>query len=103
MATLASWPTELPARKPFDAAEDRPMAKHRSSRWRHLRDSIAIDPGHFAAGSAVIDTLGLLAFEAEKLAVRRQSERLGAAGAPETASAQPRTGNAPCIGCGDIE
>jgi hypothetical protein len=31
----------------------------------------------------VIDTLGLLAFEAEKLAVRRQSERLGAAGAGE--------------------
>jgi GAF domain-containing protein len=51
------------------------MAEHRTSRWRRLRDSIAIDPGHFAAGSAVIDTLGLLAFEAEKLAVRRQSER----------------------------
>jgi hypothetical protein len=51
----------------------------------------------------VIDTLGLLAFEAEKLAVRRQSERLGAAGAGETASVQPRPWHAPCIRCGDIE
>jgi hypothetical protein len=51
------------------------MAEHRTSRWRRLRDSIAIDSGHFAAGSALIDTLGLLAFEAEKLAVRRQPER----------------------------
>jgi hypothetical protein len=48
------------------------MAKPRSSRWRRLRDSIAIDPAHFAAGSAVIDTLALLALEAEKLAVVRQ-------------------------------
>jgi hypothetical protein len=103
MATPASWPTELPARKPFDAAEDRPMAKHRSSRWKRLRDSIAIDPAHVAAGSAVIDTLGLLALEAEKWAVLRQSERLGAAGAGQTPSVQPRTGNAPCIGCGDIK
>jgi hypothetical protein len=55
----------------------------------------------------VIDTLGLLAFEAEKLAVRRQPERLGAAGAGvgagEAAGVQPRPGHAPCIRCGDIE
>jgi hypothetical protein len=79
------------------------MAKHRSSRWRRLRDSIAIDPGHFAAGSAVIDTFGLLAFEGQQLAWRRQSERRGEPGAAETASVQSRLGKRPASGVGDIE
>lgn len=80
-----------------------PMVKHLSSRWRRLRDSIAIDPGHFAAGSAVIETFGLLAFEGEQLAVRRQSERRGEPGAAETASVQSRLGTRPASGVGDIE
>jgi hypothetical protein len=80
-----------------------PMAKNRSSRWRRLRDSNAIDPGHLAAGSAVIDTFGLLAFEEEQLAVRRQSERRGEPGAGESASVQSRLGTNPASGVGDIE
>jgi hypothetical protein len=80
-----------------------PMAKHRSSRWRRLCDSIAIDPGQFAAGSAVIDTFGLLAFEGEQMAVRRQSERRGEPGAAETASVQSRLGRCPASGLGDVE
>ena len=79
------------------------MAKHRSSRWRRLRDSIAIDPGHFAVGSAVTDAFGLLAFEGEQLAVRRQSERRGEPGAAEAASVQSRLGTRPASGVGDIE
>jgi hypothetical protein len=73
------------------------MAKHQTSRWRRLRRSIAIDPGFLAAGSAVIDTFGLLALKREQLAVRRRSEALGAPGTAEPASAQP--GDAPRIGC----
>jgi hypothetical protein len=79
------------------------MAKHRSSRWRRLRDSIAIDPGHFAAASAVLDIFGLLAFEGEQLAVRRRSERLGVPGAAETASVRSRPGTRSASGVGDIE
>jgi hypothetical protein len=79
------------------------MAKPRSSRWRRLRDSIAIDPGHFDAGSAVTDTFGLLAFEGEQLAVRRQSKRRDEAGAAETASVQSRLGTRPASCVGDIE
>jgi hypothetical protein len=79
------------------------MAKHRSSRWRRLRDSIAIEPGHFAAGPAVIDMFGLLAFEGEQLAVRRRSEPLRVPVAAEAASVKSRLGTRPASGVGDIE
>ncbi len=79
------------------------MAKHRSSRWRRLRDSIVIDPDHFAAGSAVIDTFGLPAFEGEHLAVQRRSERPGVADAADTASVQSRLETRPASGGRDIE
>jgi hypothetical protein len=79
------------------------MAKHRSSRWRRLRDSIAKDPGHFAAGSAVIDMFGLLAFEGEQLAVRRRVGASRCAGRVRDCERSVETGNAPCVGVGDIE
>jgi hypothetical protein len=78
------------------------MARHRSTRWRRMRDLIAVDPGDLAAGSAVFDTWGLLAFEAEQLAGRsearrRGSERLGVPGnrdytRPVEAGSAPRIG-----------
>jgi hypothetical protein len=79
------------------------MTKHRSSRLRRLRHSIAKDPGQFAAASAVIDTFGLLAFEGEQLAVTRRSECLGVPGAAETASVRSRPGTRPASGVGDFE
>jgi hypothetical protein len=79
------------------------MAKHRTSRWRRLRRSIAIDPGLFAAGSAVIDTFGLLALKREQLAVRRRSDAVGAPGTAEPASAQPSLATRPASGVRDIE
>jgi hypothetical protein len=64
------------------------MATHGSVRWRRLRNSIAVDPRHLAAGSAVIDTFALLALEGEQLAARRRSRRLGGPGTAENASVQ---------------
>jgi hypothetical protein len=83
------------------------MAKHGSDRWRRLRELIAVDPGHFAAGSAVFDTWGLLAFEAEQLAGR--SEAVGGLSEPRCVPGSRdckrpvETGRRPASGEGDIE
>jgi hypothetical protein len=74
------------------------VAKHRSSRWKRLRDSIATDPGHFAAGSAVVDMFGLLAVEAEQLAVRKRPENLGVVG-DRNCERPAETDTAPRSGC----
>jgi hypothetical protein len=76
------------------------MAKQRSTRWKRLRDSIALDPGRFAGGSAVIDTFGLLAYEGEQLAARRRSEGLGMQGRGRDCERPVDVGNAPWIRCG---
>ena len=50
------------------------MAKRASSLRRSLRRSVAAaDPGRFAGGSAVIEPLGLLAVERERLAAQQRS------------------------------
>src|SRR5207244_981168 len=41
--------------------------------WQRLRGSLAVNPGRFAASSAVSGPLGLLAVEAERLAQERAS------------------------------
>jgi hypothetical protein len=49
------------------------MTKHTRILWKHLRRSLAADPGRFAGGSAVSDPLGLLAVAQERLLTLRRS------------------------------
>ncbi|MGH3254041.1 MAG: hypothetical protein ACRDOU_01315 [Streptosporangiaceae bacterium] len=50
------------------------MTMQANSIWKYLRRSLSADPGRFAGGSAVIDLLGPLAVEQERLAERYRSQ-----------------------------
>jgi hypothetical protein len=58
------------------------MAKHSISLWKRLRRSLAADPGRWAGGTAVIEPLGLLAVERERLAALQRSQHDASPPAP---------------------
>jgi hypothetical protein len=62
------------------------MVKQASNVWKHLRRFLTADPGRFAGGSAVIEPLGLLAVERERLAALRSPQHDGSSQAAATAN-----------------